>query len=104
MKKSVSLLVLVVLWACSSSHSNKTNPMFEILTQEATGGAPVEFYEILTEENEIKMLLKDPKLKKKVRANDMETCNYIILNLGEQPSDAYSITIDNAVEARDTLF
>jgi hypothetical protein len=47
-------------------------PLFEVLTQQSDGGANINFYEILTEPNEIKMLQNDKKLKSKISTLDVQ--------------------------------
>ena len=72
--------------------------LYEVLLQQSNGGGNINFYEILTESNEIKMLLNDEKLKDKISTNDVQQSNFLILNMGEKPTSGYSITIDNVVE------
>ena len=99
MKKiSLSLLTLI-LFSCASSIKNTANkPLFEILTQQNDGGANIRFFEILTEPNEIKMLQNDAKLKNKISADDIQTSNFIVLNMGEKATAGYKIGIESAVE------
>lgn len=103
--KRISLIgIVILLYSCSSISTNKSNtPLYEVLTQQNDGGASIRFFEILTESKEIQMLLNDDHLKKKINTNDIKTCNYIILNLGEKSSTGYSIEITSIVETPDKI-
>lgn len=100
MKKVVLLVLTLILVSCGASLSKKSgaNSLYEVLTQQADGGASIRFYEILTQENEIAMLLNDEKLKNKIKPTDIQTSNFIVLNTGEKTSDGYKIGIESAVE------
>ncbi|HEX8269660.1 MAG TPA: protease complex subunit PrcB family protein [Flavobacterium sp.] len=105
MKKLVIIPVLLILASCGSSSGTKTatKPLYEVLTQQSTGGASIRFYEILTEQKEIRMLLGDDNLRKKIGPGDITSANFIILNMGEKPSAGYSITVDEVVETSDKI-
>ena len=105
MKKLVIIPVLLILASCGSSSGTKTGtkPLYEVLTQQSTGGASIRFYEILTEQKEIRMLLGDDNLRKKIGPGDITSANFIILNMGEKPSAGYSITVDDVVETSDKI-
>jgi hypothetical protein len=77
--------------------------LFEVLTQQSEGGAQVRFFEILTEEREIKMLLNDDNLKRKIKPTDINAANFVILNLGEQTSGGHAITVDKVEEKADKI-
>lgn len=100
MKKLPLLFLGTLLISCGASTIKSTDkrPLFEVLTQQADGGASIRFFEILSEPNEIKMLQNDENLKDKISPNDIQTSNFIVLNMGEKTSGGYSIGIDNAVE------
>ncbi|WP_291104242.1 MULTISPECIES: protease complex subunit PrcB family protein [unclassified Flavobacterium] len=100
MKKiSLSLLSLILIsCGASSTKSLEKKPLFEVLTQQSFGGANIRFFEILTEPNEIKMLQNDAKLRNKIKPNDIQTSNFVVLNLGEKSSGGYKIGIESAVE------
>lgn len=100
MKKVIILALFgIVLIACAPKPiaSEKTE-LFEILKQEEFGGAKFKFFEIITESKEFKMILNDPDLKKKVKADDIYTCNFLLLNMGSQNSGGYSISVESVEE------
>lgn len=99
MKKIALVLLTVLLFSCAST--NKTadkSPLFEVLTQQNDGGASIHFFEILSEPNEIKMLQGDENLKSKIGLNDIQTSNFVILNMGQKTTGGYKIGIENVVE------
>jgi hypothetical protein len=104
MKKIAILGILFVLISCGSSAVKITDkPLYEILTQQEDGGAHLLFFEILSEESEIKMLLNDDNLKKKIKTADIATCNFIIINMGERNSKGYAAVIENIEETTDKI-
>jgi hypothetical protein len=103
MKIVIALFSIVVLFSCASNSSKKTKPLFEILTEQNNGGASIQFYEILSEEKEISMLLNDDNLKRKVKPEDVKTANFIILNLGEKNSSGYSVKVENIQETENQI-
>jgi hypothetical protein len=99
MKKVVLTLLTLVLVSCSTTIKQTSNkPLFEVLTQQSDGGASIRFFEILSEPNEIAMLQNDDKLKNKIHPNDIQTSNFIVLNMGEKTTGGYQIGIESAVE------
>lgn len=99
MKKVVSTLLTLVLVSCSSTIKQTENKsLFEVLTQQSDGGANIRFFEILSEPNEIAMLQNDEKLKDKIHPNDIQTSNFIVLNMGEKATGGYQIGVESAVE------
>lgn len=100
MKKSILVLVLMItLFSCKTTVKvPEKKALYEVLLQQNDGGGNINFYEILTEPKEIKMLLGDEKLKGKISANDVQESNFIILNMGEKPTGGYSITVDKVTE------
>jgi len=104
MKKILIIALAGLVSACSTSKSvDVKKPLYEILTTQNDGGANIRFYEILTEENEIKMLLSDENLRKKISAEDMKTANFIILNMGEKSSAGHSIKVTAVTETEDSV-
>ncbi len=100
MKKTlVSVAMLLVMFSCSTTQRTNVNkPLYEVLLQQNDGGANINFYEILSESNEIKMLLNDEKLKGKINTDDVQQSNFVVLNMGEKNTGGYSITVDNVTE------
>jgi hypothetical protein len=100
MKKIIVSLVAVALVSCGATvtKSSDKNALYEVLTQQTNGGASIRFFEILSEPNEIAMLQNDENLKDKISSNDIQTSNFIVLNMGEKTSGGYSIGIDTVVE------
>ncbi|MBL0012482.1 MAG: protease complex subunit PrcB family protein [Flavobacterium sp.] len=99
MKKALILFSLLFLISCSTSHKTvESKPLYEILTSQEDGGATIRFFEILSEEREIKMLQNDEFLKNKINADDTKTANFVILNMGEKTTLGYSISVQNVEE------
>jgi hypothetical protein len=99
MKKVVFALLTVFLVSCSSSiKPTERNSLFEVLTQQADGGASIRFFEILSESKEMAMLQNDEKLKNKIHPNDIQTSNFVVLNMGEKPTGGYKIGVESVVE------
>jgi hypothetical protein len=99
MKKGVFTLLTLVLVSCSSTIKKTENKsLFEVLTQQPDGGANIRFFEILSEPNEIAMLQNDEKLKNKIHTNDIQTSNFIVLNMGEKTTAGYQIGVESVVE------
>ncbi|QBN20332.1 protease complex subunit PrcB family protein [Flavobacterium nackdongense] len=100
MKKVILLLVSLFLFSCgaTSTKTAGTNALYELITQQADGGASIRFFEILSTENEIAMLLNDEKLKEKIKPSDIQNANFIVLNLGEKATGGSKIGIESAVE------
>ena len=100
MKKAALVLLTLILVSCgvSSTKTSGSNALYEVLVQQSDGGASIRFFEILSEENEIKMLQNDEKLKDKIKLSDIQTSNFIVLNMGEKTSGGYKIEIESALE------
>jgi major membrane immunogen (membrane-anchored lipoprotein) len=100
MKKAVLLVLTLILVSCgaSSTKTSGANSLYEVLTQQADGGASIRFFEILSEKNEITMLQNDEKLIDKIKPNDIQTSNFVILNMGEKATGGYKIGIESVVE------
>ena len=105
MRKIAVLLVSVFMVSCSShkGQSKSEHPLYEVLLESDQDGAEFQFYEILSEAKEIKMLLSDPDLRNKIDEDDIKTSNYLILNMGEKSSGGYSIGIDTVIEEADKI-
>ncbi|MFH7012864.1 protease complex subunit PrcB family protein [Flavobacterium sp. FlaQc-52] len=98
MKKVISIVTVFVLISCGTTKTTDSKALFEILTAQSDGGGNIKFFEILTEPNEIKMLENDPLLKDKMKQDDINTSNYIILNMGEKNTGGYSIGVEKVEE------
>ena len=103
--KKFSLLVFIlIISSCTSTKKPiESKPLFDILFSDEFGGGSFQFYEIITEENEFKMLLSDDLIKSYVKKDDIKTSNYILVNLGEKPSGGYTIKVENVEELSDKI-
>ena len=98
MKKLIFLSVLLIITSCSIKKNVANNTLYEILTEQKDGGASIEFYEILSEKNEISMLLSDENLRGKINEIDIQTCNFVIVNSGFKNEGKNKIEIESVVE------
>ena len=99
MKKIFILVITLALFSCATTvKKQEINPLFEVLIQQENGGASIRFFEILSEPNEIGMLHNDPKLKIKISPMDIQTSNFIVMNMGEKATRGYKIEIESVVE------
>ena len=98
MKKVISIILIALLYSCSSTKNASKKPLYEILLVNNDGGANIKFYEVLTEPKEIKMLLGDETLRKKIKSNDVTDCNFVILNTGPTEENKNKITIEKVIE------
>ncbi|NMH29028.1 protease complex subunit PrcB family protein [Flavobacterium silvaticum] len=104
MKKVICLFSVILVVSCSAPKATTgTKPLFEVLTTSEYGGGNFQFYETLTTEQEIQMLLNDKKLKGKVQPSDVQTANFVLLNMGEKNTGGYSITVESAQEFPDKI-
>ena len=104
MKGLLGFFIVLILVGCVSQKSNKPKPLYEILKTKNDGGAKFEFYELLTEPKEIKMLMNDPDLKRKIKENDLASSNFVILNMGKKPFGNYKIIVDRVEETKNEIF
>ncbi len=99
MKKTLLYASLLIATACGTSKSAvEKRPLYEVLLQNTVDGGKFEFYETITEPREFTMILTDPELKGKVKANDIQTSNFVLLNMGEKPSAGYAIGVKSVEE------
>jgi hypothetical protein len=103
MKKSITLIIVLLSIGCSTKKALVTERLYEVLVSKNDGGAPIEFYEILSEPKEVSMLLADPDLKKLIQPNDIQKCNYVIINLGGKAQGYYSVKIESVTETADSI-
>lgn len=99
----VFLTLLVVSCSTTNIKENNKKPIFEVLKTESDGGAQIQFCEVLSELEEIKLLLNDKKIKNKIKPTDIKTANFLILNMGEKPTGGYYITVERAEERADSI-
>ncbi len=95
--------MLLVIFSCRTKKAITTNTLFEVLTEQNDGGASIQFYEILTEAKEIKMLLNDENLKNKIQEKDIETSNFIIINSGYKNEGNNKIEIESVEETTNNI-
>ncbi|QBZ98616.1 hypothetical protein [Flavobacterium sangjuense] len=98
MRKIISILLIALLYSCSPTKNAASKPLYEVLLVNNDGGANIKFYEIFTESKEIKMLLGDETLRKKISPNDINTSNFVILNTGPTLENKNKVTIENVIE------
>ena len=103
MRKFLLIACLGILISCSSGSQKGTKPLYELLSQQADGGARISFFELLTEAKEIKMLQNDAQLNKKIIGADLKGSNFVILNAGEQETLGYQYTIEQLTETQDSI-
>lgn len=104
MKKYSILFLLLVLASCASTKKPlESKPLYDVLFGSDYGGASFQFYEIISEENEFKMLLGDDMIKQYIKKDDIKTANFILVNMGEKSSGGYSITVEKVKEYKDKI-
>lgn len=105
MKKIIAITTIcLVLFSCSTQkNTDEKPPLYEILKQKEIGGANFRFFEIITEQKEFKMLLNDPDLKNKVKPSDINTSNFLLLNMGEKNTGGYSFSVENVEETENDI-
>jgi len=104
MKRVIACFAFLVLISCGSATKTvAVKPLYEVLTEQSDGGGNICFFEILSEASEIKMLESDENLRKKIAPGDINTSNFIILNMGEKKSGGYLIKVKNVEETADKI-
>ena len=98
MRKVILIATLAIIASCSSTKETTKKPLYEVLIVNNDGGANIKFYEILTEPKEIKMLLGDEAMRKKITSNDITMSNFVILNSGPTEENMNKITIEKVNE------
>jgi hypothetical protein len=102
-KKIILILVIVTLHSCSSTKNIEKKPLYEVLLVNNDGGANIKFYEVLTEPKEIKMLLGDETLRKKIDSNDITNSSFIILNSGPTIEVNNKVSIEKVIETPEQI-
>lgn len=104
MKKIILLLFTIIFCACSSVKPPKSSfASYDILYSREQDGATFQFYEIITEESEFQMLLKDPIISPYLNKSDIQTCNFILVNLGEKSSGGWTIKVEKVKIVKDKV-
>ena len=99
MKRVISVLAVFALISCGTKKTVQSDTaLYEILTEQPDGGGNIRFFEILSEPNEVLMLKNDPLLKNKMKQDDINNSNYVILNMGEKNTGGYSIGVETVEE------
>ena len=102
-KKIILILVIVLLYSCSSSKNIEKKPLYEVLLVNNDGGSYIKFYEMLTEPKEIKLLLGDETLRKKIDSNDITNSSFIILNSGPTIETNNKVSIEKVIETPEQI-
>lgn len=104
MKKALFLFLIITVSSCNSvKKPMESKVKYDVLVGGDYGGGSFRFYELITEENEFKMLLNDEIIKKYIKKDDIKTNNFILVNLGEKEKEGYSIKIQKVVESKDKI-
>ena len=105
MKKIIVSVFAMSLLSCSvtGTKNERKIPLYEVLSTQSNAGARIRFFEIITEANEMAMLLNDENLKSKIKTTDLQISNFIVLNMGEKSTGGYSIGIDTVVETDSSI-
>ncbi len=104
MKKIYSILFVLLLVGCGA-HKDKSSAdkLFSVLVSNDYGGNKFQFYEIISEPDEFKMFLGDKVLKRLVKPEDITTCNFLLLNMGEKDATGYKVTVTKVEELPDKV-
>ena len=95
---------MFMLFSCGSTKPPMlSKPLYDVLFGSDYGGASFQFYEIITEEKEFNMLLKDKMIKPYVNKEDITTCNFILVNIGEKQQEGFTIEVNNIEELPDKM-
>jgi hypothetical protein len=105
MIKRIAILSLVlVLFSCSSTKPPLISAVkYDILLRSDYGGAGFQFYEIISEKDEFNILLTDDMIKPYVKKDDIETCNFILINMGEKKAEGYTLKVQKVEELPDKI-
>lgn len=103
-KKIACIVLLVTLFSCSTSKQPMlSQPMYDVLFGSDYGGASFQFYEIVSDEKEFNILLTDEMIKPYVKKEDINTCNFILVNMGEKKSGGYTLEVKKVEELADKI-
>jgi hypothetical protein len=98
MRKFLSLVLITMFLACTSTKNVASKPLFEVLVVNNDGGANIKFYEVLTDSKEIKMLLGDETLAKLIQSKDINESSFLILNTGPTKEPYNRMKIEKVIE------
>jgi len=103
--RSLSLLFLSILvFSCGTKKTIVLEkPLYEVLTQQPDGGGNINFFEIVSTAQEFKMLQGDEKLKGKIKPNDINESNFLMLNLGQKSISGFSINVTDVQETEKNI-
>ncbi len=104
MKKLICALTVLVLVSCSSTKDKgNSTELYKVLLSDEYGGNSFQFYEIITDEKEFRMMLGDDELKKLIKPTDIQTANFLLLNMGEKTTGGYSVEVVKVEELPDKI-
>ncbi len=99
MRKLIVFALTLVLFGCGAGRDKSAKaPLFTILKQSGTGGAQIEFYEIISDGKEFELLKNDPELKRKISKSNVDQSTFVVLSAGEKPTGGYGITVVDVKE------
>jgi hypothetical protein len=100
MNKIALSLSFLILISCGGSIASvvEKKPLFEVLTIQKDGGGNIHFFEVISDSREFRMLQNDKKLRRKIKPNDIDTSNFLILNMGKKKSNNATIEVVAAEE------
>lgn len=103
-KKIAIASLFLVLFSCSSIKPPLISAVkYDVLFGSDYGGASFQFYEIISEKDEFNILLTDDMIKSYVKKEDIETCNFILVNMGEKKSEGYTLKVEKVEELSDKI-
>jgi hypothetical protein len=103
-KKIAIASLFLVLFSCSSTKPPLISAVkYDVLFGSDYGGATFQFYEIISEKDEFNILLTDDMIKPYVKKDDIETCNFILVNMGEKKSEGYTLKVQKVEELPDKI-
>ncbi|MGV3696924.1 protease complex subunit PrcB family protein [Flavobacterium sp.] len=98
MRKYLLVILVVLIYSCSTTKASVNKPLYEVLVVNNDGGANIKFYEILSEPKEIKMLLGDETLAKLIKEKDVAASSFLVLNTGPTKEPYNRMKIERIVE------
>lgn len=103
-KKVLIASLFLILFSCSTSKPPLISAIkYDVLFGSDYGGASFQFYEIISEKDEFNILLTDEMIKPYVKKEDIETCNFILVNMGEKKSEGYTLKVQKVEELPDKI-